>query len=66
MSGDTMHGDAATHYERGYNDELDDAAETPMDATRDDQRIYWQGVEDARRSGHLCCLRMKPRTEART
>ena len=53
-------------YTIGFNDELDGINETPTNTNRYNQRIYWQGVEDARSTGHLCCWIwiMKPRTEA--
>ena len=66
MCGDTMHGDAATHYERGYNDTLDGEQEYTEGMTDADLAQYRAGVEDARNTGHLCCWIwiMQPRTEA--
>ena len=63
MSGDTMNDAATTMYCRGYNDATDGEQEYAIGMTAEDLAEYRAGVQDARRSGHLCTLRMRPRKE---
>ena len=51
-------------YAVGYNDATDGETEYQPTMTAADLAEYRAGVEDARSTGHLCCLRMQPRTEA--
>ena len=66
MKGDFQTASNLSFYIIGFDDELEDAAETPPGTKRDDQRLYWQGVADARNGGHICTVRMKqPREETK-
>ena len=63
MSGDWQTASRMAMYAIGYDDALDGFVRPPKNATANGVLRYWQGVDDARRSGHLGELMMRPRKE---